>query len=299
MHRHRRMLAVWLMALAIGACGMRGPHPEEASAAEDVTAREIAERVAGYLDAIERSDIAAVADYWTEDAQLIGPGMNLHRSTILDGMRSVFDTGTKVDVLARETLEVFAHGDVAYELAQAEEVFLDGTRAPPDTMRNNLFIRWTKGVDGAWRFDRVLLGPQAATVALVPDAMRNIALAANAALDTAYRRGNADAAAALMSDSVVISAENIPDLAGRSVIRDILRQFFAANSVDAYSLKPIDVIVHGNQAFERGTFVWTAGPKGGSMTQHNGRYMLLRIRDSDGAWKIHRLIENCLPAPCS
>jgi ketosteroid isomerase-like protein len=131
-----------------------------------------------------------------------------------------------------------------------------------------------------------------------PQAMREVALPANAALDSAYRRGDADAAAQLMSDSVVISAENIPDLVGRSTIRDILRQFFTVNSVAAFTLSPAELQIYGDRAFERGTFVWSSGPKGGAMTRRSGRYMLLRARDSAGAWKLLRYIENCLPAPC-
>ncbi len=121
---------------------------------------------------------------------------------------------------------------------------------------------------------------------------------ANAALDTAYRRGDAAAVAALMSDSVVISAENVPDLTGRSTIRDVMRQFFAGNTVRAFTLTPTEVYGFGRQAFERGTFVWSAGPKGGRMIERRGRYMLLRVRGGDGRWLIHRYIENCLPAPC-
>lgn len=135
-------------------------------------------------------------------------------------------------------------------------------------------------------------------VTVGPRSIRGVALPMNAALDTAYRRGDAAAVAALMSDSVVISAENIPDISGRLAIRDLLTQFFNAHSVRVYTLNPLEVNIYGEHAFERGTFEWIAGPKGGPMTRRNGRYMLLRIRDTDGAWKIHRLIENCLPAPC-
>jgi ketosteroid isomerase-like protein len=113
------------------------------------------------LAAIERADVDAAADYWTDDARLIGPGIDLDRRAVLDGMRSVFAAGTRVDVLSRPTLELFVHGDVAYEIARAEEVFISRTEAPPDTMRNNMFIRWEKGRDGLWRFDRVVAGPQA------------------------------------------------------------------------------------------------------------------------------------------
>src|SRR5687767_1666677 len=73
----------------------------------------------------------------------------------------------------------------------------------------------------------------------------SVVTSANAALDSAYRHGDADAAAALLTDSVVLSAENIPDLAGRRTIRDLLTQFFAANSVQAFTLRPIEVQIFG------------------------------------------------------
>lgn len=131
-----------------------------------------------------------------------------------------------------------------------------------------------------------------------PGAISVIAAPVNAALDTAYRRGNATAAVALMTDSVVISAEGIPDLSGRPTVRDLLTQFFAGNTVEAFTLQPIELQLYGNQAFERGTFLWAAGPKGGTITRRKGRYTILRVRESDGAWRIHRYLENCLPAPC-
>jgi ketosteroid isomerase-like protein len=62
----------------------------------------------------------------------------------------------------RRTLELYVHGDTAYEIAQAEDTILspDGSS---ETMRNNMFIRWEKGTDDQWRFARVLLSPQGST----------------------------------------------------------------------------------------------------------------------------------------
>lgn len=154
-------LCVVMGGLMVGACAMEAPAPEEDSAVQESTAGEVASRVARYLDAIQTGDVEAAADYWTVDARLVGPGMNLDRTTVLDGMRSVFKAGTRVEVLRRTTLDLFVHEDVAYEIAEAEEVFLSGTEVPPDTTRNNMFIRWERGGDGLWRFDRVLLSPQA------------------------------------------------------------------------------------------------------------------------------------------
>ena len=106
------------------------------------------------------------------------------------------------------------------------------------------------------------------------------------------------AAAAEFTDSVVIAAEGLPDLTPRKTVQDLLGQFFSANRVSAFTLRPVELRVADNQAFERGTFIWSAGPKTGSVTTRNGRYFVLRVRESDGVWRIHRYIENCLPAPC-
>jgi uncharacterized protein (TIGR02246 family) len=138
----------------------------------------------------------------------------------------------------------------------------------------------------------------AATIAVGPAAISTVSTPANAALDSAYRRGDAAAAAALMTDSVIISAEGIPDLVGRKTMRDLMGQFFAANTVTAFTLQPTELRLYGSYAFERGTFIWSAGAKGATPTTRNGRYTILRLREADGAWRIHRYLENCLPAPC-
>ena len=124
---------------------------------------EIAERIASYIEVLTNQRDAELArDYYTEDARLLGPGIDLDRSAIIDGIRSVLDAGSRVQV-SRQSLELFVHGDAAYEIAQAEDTILSADGATTDTMRNNLFIRWERGTDGRWRFDRVLLGPRTAS----------------------------------------------------------------------------------------------------------------------------------------
>ena len=119
----------------------------------------ITERISSYLEVLTVVRDAEVArDYYTEDARLLGPGMDLDQSGVVEGIRAVFEAGIEVQ-FDRRTLEFFVHGDAAYEIAQANDTFLspDGSS---NTMRNNLFIRWERGVDDEWRFARVLLSPQ-------------------------------------------------------------------------------------------------------------------------------------------
>jgi ketosteroid isomerase-like protein len=81
------------------------------------------------------------------------------RQAVLDGMRNVFATGARVEILERSTVELFTHGDAAYEIARAVEVFAaaDGTRV--DTSRSNMFVQWIRGPDGRWLFNRALISP--------------------------------------------------------------------------------------------------------------------------------------------
>ena len=120
---------------------------------------ELARRISDYIEILTvHRDADLARDYYTEDARLVGPGMDLDRQSLVEGMRGTFEAGIQVQV-NRRTLEVFVHDDVAYEVAQAEDVFLSPDGATADTLRNNMFIRWKRGEDGEWRFHRALLSP--------------------------------------------------------------------------------------------------------------------------------------------
>lgn len=123
------------------------------------TAAAIEERINSYLDQLTTTrDLEAAADLYTEGARLLGPDTDMDRSAVVEALRSVFEGGVEVKV-NRQTVELFVHGDVAYEIAKAEDTLVnpDGSS---NTLRNNLFIRWERGSDGEWRFARVLLSPQ-------------------------------------------------------------------------------------------------------------------------------------------
>jgi ketosteroid isomerase-like protein len=119
---------------------------------------QIETRIRAYLDILERKrDAEAARDFYTDETRLIGPGFELDREAVARQIQGVFDAGAEIRV-NRETLELFLHGEVAYELAKAEDsiVFPDGSS---QELRNHLFIRWERGADGNWRFARALLSP--------------------------------------------------------------------------------------------------------------------------------------------
>jgi uncharacterized protein (TIGR02246 family) len=125
-----------------------------------------------------------------------------------------------------------------------------------------------------------------------------VADSANAALDSAFRRGDAAAATALMTDDVVLALECVPDWVGRDAVRTNLGQFFAGNAVAAFTLTPDEIEAYGDLAYERGTFTWASGPKGQpTSSPRQARYSLVRHRGPDGVWRIRRYLENSPERP--
>ena len=121
---------------------------------------EIAKRISSYIECLTvQRDAQGAGDYYTADARLLGPDLDLDRAAMIEGMHAAFASYPEVKV-NRRTLEFFVHGDTAYEIARADDTFVspDGTS---ETMRNNLFIRWKRGEDGAWRFARLVLRREA------------------------------------------------------------------------------------------------------------------------------------------
>ncbi|MGD2122967.1 MAG: nuclear transport factor 2 family protein [Gemmatimonadota bacterium] len=142
-----------------------GGSPQAGGAHAEAAKAEIAQRISDYLEVLTAAhdadgarDAEIAGGYYTEDARVLGPGMDSDRPSLIETMRSTFESGVQVQV-NRQTLEIFYHGDVAYEIARTEDVFLSPDGATADTLYNNMFIRWERGEDGKWRFDRALLSP--------------------------------------------------------------------------------------------------------------------------------------------
>src|SRR5688572_14401982 len=68
-------------------------------------------------------------------------------------------------------------------------------------------------------------------------------------LDSLYRRADSQGIAARLTDSVVVSPIEGPDLSGRESVRGILAAFFEANAVAQYSLQLTELDVADSSAF--------------------------------------------------
>ncbi len=113
--------------------------------------------------------------------------------------------------------------------------------------------------------------------------------------EAAYLQGDAGAVAALMTEDVVVMPNGMEDLRGREAVQGFLSLLFRGNTVVAYKLVVQELELVGNTAYERGIYTWTSIGAAQDTTLERGRYSIVRKQSADGAWRIHRLLENTSP----
>jgi ketosteroid isomerase-like protein len=114
----------------------------------------------------------------------------------------------------------------------------------------------------------------------------------NQALTAAYVAGDAAAIARLLTEDVIVSPIDYQDLVGRAEVQSLLSAFLSSMAVARYDFTSVELEVYGSRAFERGTYIWSAGPRGESAATDIGRYWMVKVKSDDGLWRVHRLIEN-------
>jgi ketosteroid isomerase-like protein len=118
----------------------------------------------------------------------------------------------------------------------------------------------------------------------------------NAALDTAFRAGDADRVAGYFSVDANLALIGTPDIKGRDAFASVLAPLFAKNTVAEHQFTLTEFEAYDSTAYERGTYTWASAPKGQSPIKvDRGRYSMVRRRSPSGQWLIVRYIENALP----
>ncbi len=144
----------WLSAIAVGLVVAGCTATDTAAVRQELT-----DRMAALKEALLPDDTEEVIGFWTPDGRALEPGLNLSGDQLREFYRDFFSTARVVS-LDIEAYDQFVHGDVAYEVGEYDEtVEVEGQQ---QTVRNYYFLRWEKGTDGVWRFDRLVAGPREA-----------------------------------------------------------------------------------------------------------------------------------------
>jgi ketosteroid isomerase-like protein len=114
-------------------------------------------------------------------------------------------------------------------------------------------------------------------------------------LDGTFRSGDATRAAALLAADAIISPLDVPDIPTRHEIERTLMQFFASAHVHEYRLVVHEVESANGTALVKGTYRWRSSLADGTAMNADGRYAAV-LKQTKQGWRLHRLIENRLPA---
>ena len=117
----------------------------------------LAERMRAYTNALLRGDPAEVRDFWTRNARVLLPGLDLDGTGLTRFVDEFFGGEGSVTSVEFERFDVFVYGAAAYELGRYEETAEVGDEI--ETVYGNYFLRWVRSADGEWRIDRFVGGP--------------------------------------------------------------------------------------------------------------------------------------------
>ena len=157
-----RALPALAVLLLVFAC--QAPPPAEMTEAERAqieaeVKQAIANRWAGFTETVLAVDYDGWASYWTPDARVLQPGMDLSGSAFFDYVRNFFAEGVQFLAFDVESFDIFVHGDAAYQIGQIDEsAILSGGESAE--WRDYLFVRWVKQEDGEWRISYLFAGPR-------------------------------------------------------------------------------------------------------------------------------------------
>ena len=108
----------------------------------------------------------------------------------------------------------------------------------------------------------------------------------------AHRLASADSIVAMYADDVVVQFPDIPDARGRAGARDMFASILAGMKVDTLLVTPDTIEVHGDAAYEWGTYHQVYTPQGKPRVREDGRYVIRWQRGANGTWRVSRFTGN-------
>ena len=104
--------------------------------------------------------------------------------------------------------------------------------------------------------------------------------------------GDVEGLLACYTDDVVSMLPDLPAMVGKDALRAYYQEAFSQLSIESLEMTAAETHVAGDWAFSRGKFEETVTPSGGDAFDVVGKYLFIFHRESDGSWKIARLIGN-------
>lgn len=114
----------------------------------------------------------------------------------------------------------------------------------------------------------------------------------------AINDGDIDTLAALTTEDHLMLTPNRPPLAGKAALVGAMTRAFESTEIDEI-WTPVETVIDGDLAYQRGTYVVRARPKGSAaeMRATTGSFLRIYRRQPDGEWRMTRDMFNTHPLP--
>jgi uncharacterized protein (TIGR02246 family) len=112
----------------------------------------------------------------------------------------------------------------------------------------------------------------------------------------AINDGDIDTLAALTTDDHLMITPNRPPLAGKAALVAAMTRAFEGTEIDE-TWTPVETVVDGDLAYQRGTYTVAARPKGSDaeMRTTSGSFLRIYRRQPNGEWRMTRDTFNTYP----
>lgn len=114
----------------------------------------------------------------------------------------------------------------------------------------------------------------------------------------AINDGDIDTLAALTTDDHIMLTPNRPPLAGKAALVEAMTRAFGQTEIDE-TWTPVETVIDGDLAYQRGTYVVRARAKGGNDETRvtTGSFLRIYRRQPNGEWRMTRDVFNTHPLP--
>lgn len=109
-----------------------------------------------------------------------------------------------------------------------------------------------------------------------------------------------DAVLGLYTDDIVLRSNHMEPIRGKAALRAFFGQVFGAGNTRSLTYRTEELAIHGDSAWHIIEYEMTAQPTGRPAQTDHGSVIALWIRDSAGAWRIHRdIVNSSVPLPAT
>jgi ketosteroid isomerase-like protein len=233
--------------------------------------------------AFEASDPVAIAAIYAEDGAVMSPNSETvtGQAAIEDFWMEVLASG--IDLGVAKTTNLYAHGDVGYEVGTYAVTEVDGD------IDEGKYVRIWRHGDGKWRLQHVTWNSNL-PLSAPESALRDADVAAIRQADLAWSAAQAsdglDGVMPFYLDDAILLPPNSPMVIGKEAIREASAAIDSPGFSVSWKPMKVEVAQSGELGYAIGNFEGNIVDSAGNLVPVKGKYVEIWKKQADGSWKI-------------